>query len=302
VESASIEVALRKLAGGLAAGFARLPGNAQYRRLAVLPFQELGPTATSSRLGAVTAAEIATSLQRDHRLLLVERARIADVLGELRLQQVLAVDPSQASRIGKMADAQALVLGSVAEVGDRVLITGRIVATETGETLAAESVNVQAAGLVAFSSEAVVLRSRSQAAIQSLLVPGWGQLYNRQRVKAYAVMGTEVALLGAAVGFHLAYDSAYSSYKAKQHAVDLGQAPSQAAQSLYARAQDRYTTRNWLLVGVGVVWVGNVLDAYLSGVDGEALLGGGTRVAGGGLGPTLSLSQAGLAAGVAGRF
>jgi TolB-like protein len=272
-ESGDILVAMRKLSDGLAAGFGRLPGSARYRRLAVLSFGEVGTEAKKRQLGAIVTAEIATSLKRDHGLMLVERARLTEVLGELKLQQSLGVDASQAGQIGKMADAQALVIGSVSEAGDRFLVNARIVATQTGETLAAESQPVAAAGMVSLASDAVVLRSRSAAVFRSVLVPGFGQFYNRQPVKAWMFIGTEAAVLGSALAFHLSGNSAYAQYRDVSRAS--GPTPSAEASHLYDTASSRYRTRDWLLVGAGVVWAVNVADAYLSGVDGEALMGGG---------------------------
>ncbi len=276
VESADIEVAMRKLADGLAGGFGRLPGSAKYRRLAVLTFGENGEEARKRQVGAIVTAEVATNLRRDHGLLLVERAKLTEVLGELRLQQALAMDAAQAGQIGKMADAQALVIGSVSDAGDRFLVNARIVATQTGETLAAESQSVAAAGMISLASDAVVLRSRSGAVFRSILVPGFGQLYNRQPVKAWMFIGAEVGLLGSALAFHLSGSAAYSDYRDVSRATPN---PSAEAARLYDDAASRWRTRNWLLAGAAAVWALNVADAWLSGVDGEALLGGGPAVA-----------------------
>lgn len=277
-ESASIEVAMRKLSDGLAAGFARLPGSGRYRRLAVLTFSEVGEKVQRQRLGLIVTAEVATNLKRDHGLFLVERARLGEVLSEMKLQEMTSPDAAQASRIGQLADAQALVIGSVAEVGGRYLVTARIVATQSGEALAAESVSVPEAGMTAIATDAVVLRSRGDALMRSLLFPGLGQSYNRQPVKAIAFAAAEVALLGAAVGFHLAGDAAWDDYLA----VDAGTSgsPSAEATRLYDLAESRYKTRNWLLVGGAAVWVAGLVDAWASGVDGEALLGGGATAGG----------------------
>jgi TolB-like protein len=276
-ESGAIEVAMRRLSDGLAGGFGRLPGSGRYRRLAVLTFSEVGERAQKRKLGTIVTAEVATNLRRDHGLFLVERARLTDVLSEMKLQEMTAPDPQQASRIGQMADAQALVLGSVAEAGDRYLVTARIVATSTGEALAAESVAVAEAGMTAIASDAVVLRSRGDAAMRSLLFPGFGQAYNRQPVKAVAFAAAEVGLLGAALGYHLAGQTAWSDYK--KVGPQSGASPSAEATRLYDLAQSRYSTRNWLLVGGAAVWVAGVVDAYVSGVDGRALLGGGVAAA-----------------------
>jgi TolB-like protein len=272
VESADIVVAMRKLADGLASGFGRLPGSAKYRRLAVLSFGEVGAEAKNRQVGAIVTAEIATNLRRDHGLLLVERAKLTEVLGELKLQQALAMDAAQAGQIGKMADAQALVIGSVSEAGDRFLVNARIVATQTGETLAAESQSVAAAGMISLASDAVVLRSRSGAVFRSILVPGFGQFYNRQPVKAWMFIGAEVGLLGSALAFHLSGSAAYDDYRSVSRAS--GPNPSAEATRLYDDAASRWRTRNWLLAGAAAVWALNVADAWLAGVDGESLLGG----------------------------
>lgn len=277
VESSHVDVAIRRLADGLAAGFAKLPGSTKYRRLAVLAFTEEGEQAAKRRLGAVVTAELTTDLKRDHGLLLVERQKLGQVLGELKLQQMTGVDPAVAGQIGAMADAQALVVGSVADAGDRFLVNARIVSAQNGETLAAESASLPAAGMVALASDAVVLRSRSDAVFRSVIAPGWGQFYNRQPAKGWAIIGTEVALVGAAVGFHLSGKAAYDDYLALEGGA--GGSPSSEAQALYDTAASRYRTRDWLLVGVAAVWVLNVADAWLSGVDGEALVQGGVAAA-----------------------
>lgn len=280
VESAHVDVAIRKLADGLAGGFSKLPGSASYRRLAVLAFSEDGDQAKRRKLGSVVTAELTTRLRRDHGLLLVERQKLGQVLGELKLQQMTGgLSAKQAADIGAMADVQAVVLGSVADAGDRYLVNARIVAAQTGDTLSAESAAVPAAGMVALASDAVVLRSRSDAVFRSLLLPGWGQLYNRQPRKAWLFIGGEVALAGAAVGFHLAGNDAYDDYLARTRADQLGGSPSQRATDLYDTAASRYRARNWLVAGAAALWLLNVADAWLSGVDGASLVDAGVAAA-----------------------
>jgi hypothetical protein len=88
-------------------------------------------------------------------------------------------------------------------------------------------------------------------------------------------IGTEAAVLGSALAFHLSGSAAYSEYRDVSRAS--GPSPSAEASRLYDTASSRFRTRDWLLVGAGAVWAVNVADAYLSGVDGESLLGGGGR-------------------------
>ncbi|MGI5863915.1 MAG: FlgO family outer membrane protein [Myxococcales bacterium] len=275
VESTSVEIQMRKLADSLAAAFEKLPGKARYRRLAVVPFTDLGEQAKRHEIGAIVTAEIATCLRRDHNLLLVERAQLATVFEELKLMSLSVDDLSAVPDLGKMTDAQALVIGSVAEAGDKYLVNARLVATSNAETLAAESVSVAAAGMVALASNAVVLRSRSGAVFRSLLIPGWGQFYNRQAWKGWGFIGLEAAALGGALAFQLAGDRAYNDYKSRTSADQLGDDPPARAAELYETASSRYETRNVLLFVAAGIWALNVIDAFASGVDGESLLAGG---------------------------
>lgn len=286
-ESRSVDVAMRKIADQLVAGLQK-SGNARYQRLAVLAFAENGAEAKKRELGAVVGAELSTSLRRDHGMLLVERQKLQQVMGEIKLGQSGAVDAASAPEIGKLADAQALVLGSVSEAGDRYLIEARVVATETAETLAAASESVPAANLVALSSDAVVLRSKKDAVFRSLIIPGWGQIYNREPVKGYVFEGAIVASLGAGLAFHFLGASAERQYKDNtsrdQLCALLGKAgcseqeAAAEAESLRSKAESRFTTRNVALIVAGSLWLLNVVDAYVSGVDGDKLLGGPTAV------------------------
>jgi TolB-like protein len=261
--AAPVDVAVRRLADQLAAGFQK-QADARYKRVAVLGFSETGAESRRRELGTVVSAELATALRRDHGFLLVERARLKEVLGEMRLGAMGLVDEATAPRLGKLADAQALVLGSVSEAGDRFLVNARIVTAETAETVAASSQAVSAGSLVALSSEAVVLRSRSEALFRSMLLPGWGQFYNRQPVKGWLVAGGEVVLVGGAVAAQVLGQSAESKYR---KATDTATADAQRR-----RSESSYGWRNGLLIGAAGLWALNVADAWLSGVDGDKLV------------------------------
>jgi TolB-like protein len=264
-----VDVAMRRLGDMLASGLSRLPGGARYQRLAVLPLTEVGAESKKRELGAVVTAELSTTLRRDHGLLLVERARLGSLLAEVKLGEMGLVDPRDAPRLGKLSDAQALVMGSVADAGDRFLVNARIVATESAETLATASESISAGSLIALSSEAVVLRSRKDAVYRSLLLPGWGQAYNRQGVKAATFGVAAAGTLGAALAFHLVGQRAQDDYQSKVTAGQLGGDPSAEAAALRAKAVDNYQRRNAFLIGAGAVWAVGVVDAYLFGVDGE---------------------------------
>jgi len=272
-ESASVDVAIRRMADQLASGFAKLPGNARYRRLAVMQFTDVGPEAKKRELGTVVSAELATDLRRDHGLLLVEREKMGAVLAEAKLGAMGLTDAKDASKIGQLADAQALVVGQVSDAGGKFLISARILSADGGETLAAASESVSAATLVALSSDSVVLRSRKDALFRSMVLPGFGQLYNRQPAKAGVFIGAEALLVGGAVFLHMSGASKEDAYK--KYVPADGTDPTVAAaevRKLRDDAESRYSMRNWAVGAAAAVWLVNAADAYFSGVDGDKVV------------------------------
>jgi hypothetical protein len=94
-------------------------------------------------------------------------------------------------------------------------------------------------------------------------VPGYGQLYNGQRLKGALLFGTEIALLSTALAFHLAGDSALSVYD-RESRLHVGGDPTGRIQQLHDAAQARYRVRDSLLLAATGLWVLNMADAYLS--------------------------------------
>ncbi len=263
------EVLLRRLTDEFADELREaLPEGLRYVRLAVVDFENSGDGARRRELGKVVAAEAATVLRRDHGALLVERGRLGQLLDEQALGLTGMVEPSTAAELGALLGADVFVLGDVSEIGDRYRVNMRAVSTEDASLLAVAQTSIPASGLIALSADAVVLRSRSGALFRSVLIPGWGQIYNRQSAKGGMVMGVEALVIGSAVGFHFlgmrderAYDRVGRGDVSSDDGVDL----SQRAEDLRLQAESNYRMRNWLLVGAGVVWLYNVVDAAANG-------------------------------------
>ncbi|OFX25340.1 MAG: hypothetical protein A2V77_23770 [Anaeromyxobacter sp. RBG_16_69_14] len=148
--------------------------------------------------------------------------------------------------------------------------------------------------------------SRSGALFRSLLVPGYGQLYNDQPLKGGIVLGAEIALLSTALVFHLAGDSVLSAYT-RQARAQVSTDPTGRVQQLYESAQTRYRVRDALLFTATSIWALNLADAYLSGGKGWK---GRLNLESGRAGPTSDRGLAPLAAirpghvilGLQGRF
>ena len=270
-----LQARLRVLADTLAISLKRLPGDHRDQRFAVIPFEAVGEETQQKSLGIVVADMLVTDLARDHRLPLVERAQLATVMNELALQQSGAVPDEQALQVGKTAGARALVVGRITDAGEFFTVSARALDAVSGSVLAAEEAQLPKAELVAFSADAVVLRSRSGAMFRSVVVPGWGQSYNGEPVQA-AVVGGIVGGLAvgtiatAGIGWyfeHQVYDAVGGRSTEKLSAAE------KTAAAVDARAQaNRFHTTAAVLGGATVVaWAANVIEAYVSGTDVESL-------------------------------
>lgn len=258
IKDTTVEVGLRLLADRLAQGYAALPGGVRYKRFAVLDFAELTPRTKEQSMGRVISAELLTRLTKDHDLIMVERARLGQVLQEITLGQLGVLAPERAPELGKMVEADAVVMGSVSEVGDKYLVHAQIIEVETGLTVVAESVSLQAEGLITLASEALVLRTKGGAIYRSLLIPGWGQHYNREDNKAIAFGAAAGVFAVGALATHLLALKADNDYDGRTAGADFDAAAS--------TAQGYMTARTVLLIALGVTWAYNVVDAYLNGV------------------------------------
>ena len=183
------------------------------------------------------------------------------------------VDPKKAAQLGKMAGAQAIVVGSISVAGADFVVNARVISAQKATVLVAETMNVPRAGMVSLAEESVVLRSKSGAVFRSALIPGWGQFYNRQPVKGGIIVGAEAALIGAAVAMHFlgaADEDEYSNsnFELKYPGLSKDELAVKA-QALRESAGDYYELRNIFIYSAVGVWLYNILDAYLFGIDGE---------------------------------
>lgn len=265
VSYATVDEGLSQLADRLAGALAKIGGSTKKRRIAIMKFSETGDIATKNGMGNLASAELVTRFRRDHDMLVVERTRLDQVLKEFELGQLGVIDPKNAPKLGKMVDAEAIVLGSVADAGAEIKVYGQLVDVSTGVTLAADSVSLKAAGMITLASDAVVLRTKSGAVFRSLLVPGWGQMYNRENVKGGVILGLVLTLGGGAVAMQVVNMFATADYNKA--------GPGANFDSLAQRAETFAIARTALLGAMGVVWIYNIIDAYANGVTFDTATG-----------------------------
>lgn len=110
--------------------------------LAILPFDNNSVTDPQhyAPLTNGLPAMLITDLNRDQDLLkVIERDKIRSILEEIDFHQTGSVDRETMIRAGKLLGAQSIAFGAFMVMGDMVRIDTRLVKTETGEVIMAES-------------------------------------------------------------------------------------------------------------------------------------------------------------------
>jgi curli biogenesis system outer membrane secretion channel CsgG len=94
----------------------------------------VGPDAMEMQnLGVGVQAMLLNELRQNGALRIVERRDLSRLLDEIALGDEGVVDPSTAAEAGKLVGARYMVFGSITDLFGEVVLTVRIVNTETGE-------------------------------------------------------------------------------------------------------------------------------------------------------------------------
>jgi TolB-like protein len=120
---------VEQLAGQLAKS---VPEGRQWR-LAVTDFPDL--EGVMSNLGRHIAERLTTRLSQNAKLFVIERRRLGQVLAELKFSMSDLVDPNKAKQLGRMLGVEALVVGSVSDLGNVVDVDARIIEIETNRMM-----------------------------------------------------------------------------------------------------------------------------------------------------------------------
>jgi TolB-like protein len=92
---------------------------------------------------AQNVAEDLTTAMIKARFQVVERGQLDKVLGELRIQNLGLVDPKTAQTIGQLSGCEVILLGSISDRGQFVVVNARMMETATGKSVVAEQVEMR---------------------------------------------------------------------------------------------------------------------------------------------------------------
>ena len=160
-----------------------------------------------------------------------------------------------AARVGKLLGASHVLVGSLSSLASQLLVSVRIVHSETGVIQSSITMEVPRNDLVSFNKDVVVVKSKEGAVFRSALFPGWGQLYNGDQALGWTLLGAALTTLGTAGFYAYSGQQAQSSYE-----KDL---PNTVGDLNVANGHYRRT--NQLLLGYAGIWAFAVIDALISG-------------------------------------
>lgn len=107
---------------------------------AVLDFNDL--SGNVSAFGRLVGEELVTKLFQTKRVRVVERGLLEKALNELKFNLSEVVDPARAKQLGKQVGADAIVTGTITDLGSSVKINARLIEVEKGDVLAAAGAEV----------------------------------------------------------------------------------------------------------------------------------------------------------------
>jgi len=124
----------------LAAAIAKSVPEGKQLRVAVTDFPDL--QGVTSDLGRYIAERLTTRLAQTPKFRVIERRRLGQVLAELRFGMSDLVDPAKAKQLGRLAGVEALVVGSLSDLGNTVEVDARIIEIETSNMLVAATTSI----------------------------------------------------------------------------------------------------------------------------------------------------------------
>lgn len=145
-------------------------GSGKVKKLAIVEFPDLN--GYQSALGQFIAEELITQLSigaNAGQFDVVERRQLARVLREQELTDSSLFDAQSISKIGKILGIEAIVTGSIADLGTDVKVNARAISVETAKVFAAASTKIPKTDTVL-----QLMRQNAGLASQGAMVPATG--------------------------------------------------------------------------------------------------------------------------------
>ena len=215
------------------------------RRVAIIDFEDLNTKSQELNLGKVLSEMLTVEILKSGEYEVVERNQLKGVMRELRLGLAGIIDSSSAKEVGRILGADAIIGGSITEVGNFFNISARVIDVETARILIAEEKEIKQDELITVSATFADLRKYPiTAGFMSALLPGWGQFYNDEPIKGSLILAVQLASVGSIIYSHYQANGLMESYRKN----------TPGAVGSYEQAEGWYTLRDALfLTSLGIL-------------------------------------------------
>ncbi len=110
-------------------------------KIAVIEFSNLDGKVT--KFGKYLAEELITKLFSVKGVEVIERSLLMKILEEHKLTLFGVVDPASAKELGKVSGSDAIISGTIADLGTFLKVNARLISTETGKIFSVASVEIK---------------------------------------------------------------------------------------------------------------------------------------------------------------
>lgn len=174
--------------------------------LGVMNLKDASAALKKQAVGEAMSALLISSLSQSPLFKLVEREQMAKVAKEIALGESGLLAEGSAAKAGNLSGAEYLLVGSVSEVGENILVSVNLVFTEKGEVLFTKTIELKRSDVVAEAASFLASTFQSQFGLSLGLYAN--QLFSLDPANAgdLVVFGTEVGYsfhknFGMSLGF-----------------------------------------------------------------------------------------------------
>ena len=279
-------------------------GETEKPTMAVIDFDGRG----ISVLEAQTLTDrFTTELGYTDRVRMVDRRTMTDVLTEQGFSSGECTSEECAAEVGAALGVEFMINGSIGKIGNTYTIDCKMFSVATGAAESMKNLSYQGEvdGLItemeilawdildltipqnlvkkrqmgtrAFleSQAFAAVKTKTGALLRSAAFPGLGQLYNDKKIEGYSFLGLEAILIGMTLSNYSAFNSAQSDYNSNLASYNSASTLDDIARyrTLVEEADQEMVKRNNNLLLFSslttVVWIGNMVHAYLTGPEDE---------------------------------
>ncbi len=209
-------------------------------------------------------------------VIIVDRQNIANMMEELNFSNTQMIDQTTALTMGKMVSASYIITGSISQNQHIQTISAKMIETETSRVAGASYAKFRSDEAGDFYATALGEQLKpSSAMFRSMILPGWGQFYTDHPGHGITFATLFAGTAGVTIWSALDYrdkSETVDTYEEQKVKPNIGETEEDflaRKSKILNDATDEMNSAsdrtNMLLIGLGGVWVSNVIDALILG-------------------------------------